>query len=124
MLLVRYESTEQGTFGRLLNWHTLELPWGDNQRGVSCIPEGDYKVVWTPSPRLHKSTFRLLGTEPRSGILIHSANLAAQLQGCIALGERRGVMSGTRCILLSRPAVRAFEDLMKQKTFILEIRNA
>ena len=124
MILTRYESGPQGTFGRLGKWHTLEREWLDNRFQVSCIPTGTYKVVWVPSPKLRRCTYRLLGTEPRSGILIHSASLATQLQGCIALGEKLGRMDGVKCILVSRPAVREFEALMGQKPFILEIRNA
>jgi hypothetical protein len=74
----------------------------------------------------------LLGVHGRAGILIHSSNLMgdvslgyrAQLLGCISLGERLGVMERQRCLLLSRPAVREFEDFMGRKSFTLEIRDA
>ena len=110
---------------------SAELPWRDNLQGKSCIPEGKYRVVWGLSPRLKKFTYRILDVPARSGVLIHSANLMGnvdagfkcQLEGCIALGERRGVMEGQKAILLSKPAIRRFEDKMERKEFTLEIVN-
>ena len=134
--LTRLDSSDQGTFGQLtfgsFSCYTGELPWRDNAPLISCVPTGNYTVVWTPSPRFRKYTYRLLNVEGRSGVLIHSSNLMgdlalgfrAQLLGCISFGERLGVMDGQKALLVSRPAVRNFEQLMKQQTFILEIRNA
>ena len=87
--------------------------------------------MWAWSPKLRKYTYRLVGVEGRLGILIHSSNLVgdrnlgykAQLLGCISLGERLGLINGQKALLLSRPAVRRFEDLMVRQPFILEIRN-
>lgn len=89
-------------------------------------------VVWAWSPRLRRFTYRLLSVPRRSGILKHSANFMgdvsmgfrAQLNGCIALGERIGVMDGQRALLVSAPAVRRFESLMAGRSFELEIVNA
>ena len=130
--LTRVESSDQGTFGRLLDWYTLELPWRENRIGLSCLPEGQYGAFWAFSPSFRKKTYRLTKTSPRGGILIHSANLAgdkskgyrAQLQGCIALGERLGWLDGQKAVLVSRPAVAAFEKLMGLEPFILDIKNA
>jgi hypothetical protein len=71
------------------------------------------------------------GVNKRTGIRIHSANLAgdrtlglkAQLNGCIALGLAFGKMDGQKCIVLSKPAVRKFESIMDQNSFVLEIIN-
>lgn len=65
---------------------TLELPWRDNQRGVSCIPAGTFRMVYAPSPRLGGMRWRLMGVPKRDGILIHTANFISQLRGCIAPG--------------------------------------
>ena len=129
LTLTRLESSDQGTFGKLLRWHTLELPWRDNNPRVSCIPEGVYPVAWAFSPAFRRNTYRLAKTGARTGILIHSANLAGdesmgfktQLRGCIALGERIGWMDGQKCLLLSRPAVRALEDMLGREPFTLEV---
>ena len=49
LLIIRDTFTEESTIGKLfLNGETfcdtLELPWKDNQRSISCIPAGEYKV--------------------------------------------------------------------------------
>lgn len=134
--ITRFTSKDQGTFGRLVtknfSCYTGELPWRNNAQAISCIPEGTYQVVWASSPRLHKFTYRLVDVPNRNGVLIHSSNLmgdstlgyTAQLQGCISLGEKLGTMGNQRALLLSRPAVRSFEDLMQHLPFTLEITNA
>jgi hypothetical protein len=48
----------------------------------------------------------------------------AQLNGCIALGERLGWLDGQKALLLSAPAVRRFEAHMGREPFKLEIANA
>jgi hypothetical protein len=122
--LQRGVSTAQGTFGRLLGFYTLELPWKDNQQGISCIPAGLYECRYTLSPRMKKYTFEVLQVRGRSGIRIHAANLASQLRGCIALGEKLGRINGVNSILLSAPAIRKFDTLMAGKPFTLEILDA
>lgn len=132
MILQRFDSSDHGTFGRLGPWFTGELPWRDNAPLISCIPAGTYPVTWAWSPRLRKWTYRLDNVPERSGILVHSGNFVgdrslgyrAQFLGCISLGERLGVMEGQKALLVSRPAVRAFEELMGRRPFTLEVRNA
>lgn len=132
LVLERRESGDEGTFGRLLDFYTLELPWRENVRSYSAIPEGEYPVVWEWSPRFKRQTFRLRSVPGRDGILIHSANLAGdstrgfrcQLNGCIALGERLGWIEGQKAVLLSKPAILRFEELMKREAFTLEVKNA
>lgn len=71
----------------------LELPWLDNKTGVSCIPEGLYKVIKHNSPR-YKECFWIQDVEGRSEILIHDKvnfvgsknpkTKRSDLRGCIA----------------------------------------
>lgn len=74
--------------GIFLLCKTLELPWKDNKRSVSCIPEGEYKMVreaWTAKhPYPH---FRILNVTGRSGILVHRITYVKHLLGCIGVGE-------------------------------------
>lgn len=65
---------------------TLELPWKDNQRRISCIPEGEYKAVKHRSPKFGESVW-IKDVPNRSEILIHPANYVRQLLGCIAVGS-------------------------------------
>ncbi|WP_303317200.1 DUF5675 family protein [Flavivirga abyssicola] len=64
--------------------HTIELPWRENKRSISCIPEGRYKVVSRYSKRF-KNHLWIKGVSNRRLILIHPANDALkELEGCIA----------------------------------------
>lgn len=136
--LTRLESSEQGTFGTLIvpngdyneYFYTGELPWVDNASGKSCIPKGTYQVKKTIWLKYNKPVYLLQDVAGRQGILIHSANfmgsrdngLKAQLYGCIALGERLGTMDGQKALLVSSPAVRRFQEMMKWEDFTLEVK--
>ena len=64
--------------------HTIELPWLNNQRRVSCIPEGSYRLRKRYNEKF-KWHLALEAVKGRSGILIHPANDAKrELLGCIA----------------------------------------
>lgn len=76
-----------------LNLKTVELPWRDNERWISCIPEGTYDVVPRYSKR-HKHHFHILGVPDRSLILFHVANYVWELQGCIAPGLKHSDIDG------------------------------
>lgn len=127
-LLERFESGEDGTFGRLIvsgiSFFTLERPWKDNEPNVSCIPLGKYQGTWSWSPALKRFAYLIHPVEKRSGIRVHSANVASQIQGCIALGEARGWIDGHKAILLSAPAIRRFESYMNREPFEMEVVNA
>lgn len=76
---------------------TVELPWRDNERQVSCIPEG----VYTTKKEVQKTrtVYRLANVPGRSGVLIHIANRPSELRGCIApnmalVGDKEGLNSG------------------------------
>lgn len=135
VILQRLESTDQGTFGKIktetAEFYTLELPWRDNESNISCIPEGIYQCKMTMSYRFKKMMYLVDGTGKRTGIRIHSANLAgsiedgykAQLNGCIAIGEKLGLIGNQKALLLSSSGVRKFIELMNKKPFTLEVKN-
>jgi hypothetical protein len=67
---------------------SMELPNKGNQRGISCIPEGTYKVRREPSSPNHEYPhFRIYDVPDRDGILIHKITYVSGLKGCIGLGE-------------------------------------
>lgn len=80
---------KEGTNGTLFcsgNYlcHTIELPWRNNKRNISCIPEGKYEVLPIFSKRF-KHHLLLKHVKNRSYILFHPANDALKdLEGCIA----------------------------------------
>lgn len=128
--LTRMSGSHGGTWGVLtyppanLRLHTMECAWKDNKIGVSCIPCGRYKVVATHSNRFGRRMYLVLGTSPREGIRIHSANLPSQLQGCIALGTAEARYPSTRKLLNSRVAVGRLEALFAMKPFYLTITQS
>ena len=66
--------------------HTLENPWKDNKRNVSCIPEGEYECKPYNSPK-YPEVWELQHVKDRSKILIHAGNFEHDTQGCILVGR-------------------------------------
>jgi len=134
VLIKRLETSSEGTFGQLtfntFSCFTGELPWQDNQSNISCIPKGVYECHWTYSERFKRMMYLIDNIPNRGGIRIHSANLMGddskgfkrQLNGCIAFGEKLGTIDKQKALLLSRPSIRKFEDLIKGRDFTLEIK--
>ena len=132
--LCRYESTDHGTFGRIQidnkYFHTLELPWLNNQQSISWVPNGEYECELYPSSRFG-NVYLLHNVPDRSGVLIHQGNfggnkskgLKSDIEGCILLGKSRGVINGQKCVLNSRIAVKEFMDTIHRQPFTLIIEN-
>ena len=94
LLLIRDTFSEQSTIGELfLNGErmcdTLENPWKDNQRNISCIPEGEYKVrLRLARESATRDYLHLLVQDvpDRDWILFHRGNSAKDTSGCILVG--------------------------------------
>ena len=94
LLLIRDTFSKKSTIGELfINGEricdTLENPWVDNQRNVSCIPEGVYPVrLRLPRESASRDYLHLLVQEVpnRDFILVHRGNFPSQTQGCILVG--------------------------------------
>ncbi len=84
----------------LFTCNTMELPNKNNERRVSCIPEGTYKVVPYSSAK-YKSAYHIENVPDRDAILIHPANTVADLLGCIGVGlfAKLGTISESRATL-------------------------
>lgn len=112
LTLERYcYSATMGAFGRVLDLpfecFTVEQPWRGNKPFESCVPEGVYALVPVTSPRWGRTfalvnednrVFAAYGDIERDGdrwaCLLHAANLASQLAGCIAPGVREYAFDG------------------------------
>ncbi len=111
--LVRFETSDQGTFGDLeifssageviFKCVTAELPWRNNRRMESCAPAGTYLFKLRLGSPKHGDVYEEWDDpatperediKDRDCIQIHAANLAGdaskgyvkQLDGCIAPG--------------------------------------
>lgn len=125
--LTRYEMDGDGTFGSLEAvdgscdahaervWDSLERPWRADQPFKSCIRSGLYFVRLHESPK-HGACLLIEGGNVfaeqqqyvghhRYAILIHPANWAIELAGCIALGKTTGTLDGKPAVLNSRQAL-------------------
>ena len=97
LLIIRETFTDKSTIGNLyLNgeWlcDTLELPYLDNQRSISCIPAGEYKVrLRTAKESSSRDYLHLLvqDVKGRSYILVHIGNFPKDTRGCILVGIGR-----------------------------------
>jgi hypothetical protein len=70
----------------IFNCYTLELPYNDNKKQVSCIPKGEYNVEKRQSTK-YKNHFHVLDVPNRSYILIHQGNYNWHTKGCILVGK-------------------------------------
>lgn len=104
--VVRTKSKPTGTPGVLrletgFSCDTLELPWHDNRRGISCTKPGtDHGRVWW-STRLKLPVLRFDDRDGRQDVEVHNGNFAADaadlngdgvpeitnVHGCTAVGR-------------------------------------
>ena len=97
LLIIRDTFTEESTLGKLyINGEffcdTLENPWKNNVRNISCIPDGVYDVrLRLPRESASRDYLHLLVKEVpnRDYILFHRGNTSADTSGCILVGQSR-----------------------------------
>lgn len=89
MFVLKRSYLEEATNGEL-KWNdehiafTIELPWKNNEKQISCIPEGDYTLIRRYSKKFNWH-WMVMNVINRNFILIHPANDAIkELNGCIA----------------------------------------
>jgi hypothetical protein len=123
--LKRFGWTWEATFGVLtapggLEMFTIERAWRDNEARISCIPTGVYTLVRHESEK-YPDAWALVGDtvshypEPgkmRSAILIHPANHASELAGCIAPGRTIAWIGGQIGVASSRDACEELYQLI------------
>jgi hypothetical protein len=136
--LLRLDATKHGIFGELIisnnRFKTVERLYHDNQPFISSVPPG----VYTLEPHIsdkHGETWALVNeakgvyhwkhrNAKRYAILIHVANQASQLAGCIGLGKHLGFIKDEIAVTSSRVAVgEALKLLSRDVTHTLEIVN-
>lgn len=89
LLLLTRTYFPDGTNGKLeyegrFICNTIELPWLDNAKLISCIPEGKYLLRRRYSAKFQWH-IEVVDVENRNSILFHPANNAlSELKGCIA----------------------------------------
>jgi hypothetical protein len=94
LLIIRDTFSDESTIGELFVdgerfCNTLELPYRDNKRNISCIPTGSYEVrMRYPRESATRDYLHLLikDVKDRSFILFHRGNLAKDSRGCVLVG--------------------------------------
>ena len=111
LLIIRNIFTEVSTIGKLFlngEWlcDTLENPYLDNQRNISCIPAGEYPVrlrVARESATKDYLHLLVMDVPNRDLILFHIGNKSSDTRGCVLVGI------GTE------------QDLVKNSTLAMEL---
>lgn len=119
--LHRVSYLEMETFGVFMDGMlpfavTLERPWLNNQKSISCIPAGFYTCRRVASPKFG-NTFEVTNVPGRSGILFHKGNLSDDTHGCIILGEYFDPLGERNAVLSSG---KAFSEFLKRTVNINE----
>lgn len=126
--LIRIAYLSDGTFGVLLDdgvpfCVTLERPWLNNRRNVSCIPDGEYLCKRVDSSKFG-DTFEVIDVPGRSHILFHKGNLKEDTHGCILVGEQYEPLNFANAVLASGKAFQEFlyrtDDI---DSFVLKIES-
>jgi hypothetical protein len=143
LLITRYIFGETFTIGKLyidgsFFCHTLEDTCREEDykggafekvfqkvAGLTAIPSGTYNVVITYSPKFNKFLPLIQDVPGYSGIRIHSGNSSKDTEGCILVGEYKGLndwISDSRKALDSL-LPKMIDVLMKSDTIVLTIVN-
>lgn len=134
LILTRDNKTPRATFGTLYvveerpgflkkisECESLELPWEDNKRNISCIPAGTYQIKKRRSIR-HGLHLHIKGVPGRTWILIHPGNTVKETRGCIFPGKELGYFGDDTGVVNSRVALNEILELIPNNTTI-EIRD-
>jgi len=134
VLIQQIQNSEMQTIGNgyvynddgivIHQFSTLELPWKDNQRNISRIPNGIYDVVKRNSKKFGDH-FHVLNVPNRSYILLHSGNFYIDIRGCTLVGEGLKDINkdGLVDVISSRDEMKTLNLILPTK-FKLHITNA
>lgn len=131
LTLKRFHQDDNGTVGVLRvddhSFYTLELPWKDNERSVSCIPSGAYILTphaWSDDNAFKfKKTWEVNDVKGRSSILIHVGNFTSDTDGCILVGMGLSIKGDQKMVTHSRNAVDKLRELIGQGTAVINIED-
>jgi hypothetical protein len=130
-ILTRQKSGYKETLGELKCYNqgnefsckTLELPWLNNQKNISCIPTGVYKVKMIYSLKYGR-VYEVQDVKGRSSIYFHEGNYYSQIKGCILVGNKFSDINGDGelDVVNSKITRKALEAFFGYKDFILVIK--
>jgi len=89
VLLAPFENIHNGEMSSFV-CYTLELPWKENQRSISCVKGGDYEARMEFSPSFNRHLLSLENKHGREWIRFHAGNKPSHTRGCILVGRKTG----------------------------------
>lgn len=129
-LLKRIESNDKQTLGDLtisykgktFNCKVLEPAWKNNQKNISCIPKGLYRVKPHYSEKFG-SVYWVQDVENRSYIYFHSGNSYKDTLGCLLVGDNYSDIDkdGYKDVINSRKTLDKMLKFLENKEMILSI---
>jgi len=112
--------------------YTIERPWLNNQRDISCIPQGIYNFA--PFKSIIKgNVWKTIYVPNRDNIEIHAGNYASpvmdlngifhepETEGCILVGF--GINEKVPMLLESLKALNYLRKTIGRNGFVLEVLN-
>ncbi len=130
LTIIRHAYLPDVTLGVMVNTDTghfvcctLEEPWKENKRQISCIPEGKY-VCQPHSGFKFENVWEITNVPSRSAVLIHSGNTTDDIEGCILVGMEHGILNNKEAVLRSKEALLKLRKENLGKKFNLTIKGA
>lgn len=134
--LTRTITGDDGTIGKFsgpdFSAFSIELPWRNNDRQISCIPQGRYLCRIYNSPK-HGHVYLLNDVPNHDFVEIHAANYGGDrklgykcdLLGCIGLGDTMAATTVNgltqRMVTNSRATIARFMAELNNRDFYLTI---
>lgn len=134
IIIDRFEEEDKQTLGELtvkgprgsvlFSAKTLELPWKENQKYISRIPEGDYIALKHNSPKFGEC-FWIQEVPERTEILIHRGNFYHDVKGCILVGKNFTDIDGDgyRDVTSSTSTLNKLLDIVEGNIATVHINN-
>ena len=127
--LTRLYRFDTGTLGTLsgpgFSCNTVERPDKQNIPGESCIPEGEYIAVVSPSttnsPHFEYA-YELQNVPGRTLIKIHIANFPSELKGCIGLGKNAVINNKAPMVTNSVKTITEFHKVTNKEPIKIIIK--
>lgn len=129
-------STKFCTIG---NWYhdnelicrTMEKPWLQNKKGLSCVPAGLYDLIYRVSPSAGKTFYfsseklnvTLDDESGRTYIQLDVANVQSELDGCVAVGSDFDFMRGEQAVIDSEKTKTFLMGILGKKSHTIEIKR-
>ena len=119
--------SNKATLGRLISpqfeelCKTLENPYINNKKYISCIPCGIYYCE-SFSGGTNKNVWEVKSVPGRTHILFHIGNTEKETQGCILVGQTYGFINDDIAVLNSTVTLDYLRRHLPKK-FLLEITS-